>query len=146
LFLLDNIAYVADLPIYDEYDDDYDVNSLEQPTACSLSENVPFQQCNERNQPTYHSYKEESMESAEGNSLPLCFSAFKLLKENYKTIIEARECALMPNHTDSLKKVDKKLQQSSHVFDNPGTYYIEGLVSTNLQPLVEDEPKNECVQ
>jgi hypothetical protein len=38
LFLLDDIAYVVDLPIYDEYDDDCDGDSLEQPTACSLSE------------------------------------------------------------------------------------------------------------
>ena len=70
-FLLDDIAEVVDFPIYDEYDDDYDVEFLEQPVACSLSENVAFQQCNERNQPTYHSYKEKSIESAKGNSLPL---------------------------------------------------------------------------
>ena len=43
LFLLDDIAYVVDFPIYDEYDDDDDVDFLEQPVACSLSENVPFQ-------------------------------------------------------------------------------------------------------
>jgi hypothetical protein len=73
-FLLDDIADVVDLPIYDKYDDDCDVDFLEQLVVCSLSENIPFQQCNERNQPTYHSYKEESIESAEGNSLPLCFS------------------------------------------------------------------------
>jgi hypothetical protein len=71
LFLLDDITYIVDLHIYDEYDDDYEADFLEQPTAFSLSENVPFQQCNESNQPTYHSYKEESIESAEGNSLPL---------------------------------------------------------------------------
>jgi hypothetical protein len=93
---------------------------------------VPFQQCNESNQPTYHSYKEESNESIEGNYLPLCFSSFKLLKENPKIIIEENECVLMPNHIDSLKKIDKKLQQSSHVFDDPGTCYIEGIVNTNL--------------
>ena len=71
LFLLDGIAYVVDFPIYDEYEGDYDVDSLEQPTTCSLSENIPFEQCNERNHPTYHSYKEESIESAKGNYLPL---------------------------------------------------------------------------
>jgi hypothetical protein len=71
LFLLDDIAYIVDLPIYDEYDDDYEADFLEQPTACSLSEIVPLQQCNERNQPTYHSYQEKSIESTEGNSLPL---------------------------------------------------------------------------
>jgi hypothetical protein len=41
-FLLDDIAYVVDLPIYDEYDDDYGDEFLEQPAACSLLENVPF--------------------------------------------------------------------------------------------------------
>jgi hypothetical protein len=38
-FLLDDIV---DLTIYDEYDNDYGVDFLEQPVACSLSENVPF--------------------------------------------------------------------------------------------------------
>jgi hypothetical protein len=33
-FLLDDIVDVVDLPIYDEYDDDYEVDFLEQPTAC----------------------------------------------------------------------------------------------------------------
>jgi hypothetical protein len=36
LFLLDDMAYVNDLPIYNEYDD-YDVDPLEQSTTCSLS-------------------------------------------------------------------------------------------------------------
>jgi hypothetical protein len=103
-FLVDVIVDVTDFPIYDEYDDDYGVDLLEQPTACSLSENVHFQQCNESNQPTYHNYKEEyeeSTESAEGNSLPLCFASFKLLKENLRIIPEAEQCVLMKNHTDS---------------------------------------------
>ena len=71
--LLDDTANIVDFPIYDEYDDDYDVDFLEQPFACSLSENIHFQQCNESNQSTYHSSNEESIESAGGNSLPLCF-------------------------------------------------------------------------
>jgi hypothetical protein len=145
-FLLDNIADVVDLPIYDEYDDDYDDDLPEQSTAFPLSENVLFQQYNENNQPTYHSYREESTESVEGNSLPLCFSSFKFLKENSKIIIKATKCVLMPNHTDSLEQLDKKLQQSSHVSDDLVTYYVEGLVSSKLQPLVEEEPENECVQ
>ena len=115
---MDNIADVVDFPIYDEYDGDWDVDFLEQLVVCSLSENAPFQQCNDSNQPTYHSYKEESIESAEGNSLSLCFSSFKLLKEISKIITEAKECVLMSNHTDSLEKIDKKLQQYSHVFDD----------------------------
>jgi hypothetical protein len=95
--------------------------------------------------PTYHSYKEEyeeSTKSTEGNSLPLCFSSFKLLKENFKIITEAKECVLMPNHTDSLEQIDKKLQQSSHVFDDPVTCYTKGFISSKLQPLVEDESEN----
>jgi hypothetical protein len=32
------------------------------------------------------------------------------------------------------------------VFDDPVTCYVEGLVSTKLQPLVEHESENECVQ
>jgi hypothetical protein len=40
--LLDDIADVVDLFTYDEYDDDYDVDFLEQPTACSLPENFSF--------------------------------------------------------------------------------------------------------
>jgi hypothetical protein len=54
------------------------------------------------------------------------------LKENSKIIIEEKECVLMPNHIDSLKKIDKQLQQSSHVFDDPITCYVEGLVSTKF--------------
>jgi hypothetical protein len=145
-FLLDDIAYVANFPINDEYDDDYDVDFLEQLSVCSLSENVPFQQCDESNQPTYHNYKEESTKSAQENSLPLCFYSFKLLKEKSKIIIEADECVLRPNLTDSLDQIDKILQQYSHMVDDPITCYVEGLVSSKLQPLVEDESKNECVQ
>jgi hypothetical protein len=52
----------------------------------------------------------------------------------------------MPNHTNALKKFDKKLQQSYHVFDDPVNCYVEGIVSSNLQPLVEDEFEKECVQ
>jgi hypothetical protein len=83
-FLLDDIADVVDLSLYDKYDDDYDVEFLEQPVACSLSENVHFQQCNESNQPTYHSYKEENEEGFESSerTLPLCFASFELLKKN----------------------------------------------------------------
>jgi hypothetical protein len=42
-FLLENITDVVELPIYDEYDYDYDNDLPEQPTAFPLSENVLFQ-------------------------------------------------------------------------------------------------------
>jgi hypothetical protein len=57
IFLLDDIVDVDDLPIYDEYDYDCDVDFLEQLVVCSLSENVHFQKCSEIKQPTYHHYK-----------------------------------------------------------------------------------------
>jgi len=116
LFLLDDIAYVADLPVYDKYEDDFDV------------EDVFFRQYSEMNQPMYHSYKEKSIESVEENSLPLCFPAFKLLKENSKIIIEENEFVLMQNHTKPMKQIDKILQHSSQVFDVPITFCLEYLV------------------
>jgi hypothetical protein len=108
--LLDGIAAVAYLPKCDEYDDDYEVEFL--PTACSHLENVPFQQYSETYHLTYHSFKKESYELAKGNSLPPCFSSFKLLKENSKVIIEGKECLLIPSHTDSLEQTNKELQLS----------------------------------
>jgi hypothetical protein len=68
------------------------------------------------------------------------------LKEIAKIIIEAKECVLMPNHTDSLEQINKKLQQYSHVFDDLVTCYVEGIFSSKLNPLVKDESENECVQ
>jgi hypothetical protein len=41
---------------------------------------------------------EENCELDEGNSLPLCFSSFKFLKENFKIINEGKECELMQSH------------------------------------------------
>jgi hypothetical protein len=122
-FLLDNIADVTDLPTYDQYDDDYDNDLPEQPIAFTLSGNVLLHQSNERNQRTYHSHREEGTETTEENSLPLCFSSFELLKENAKVIVETNESMPMPNHTDSLRQFDKK-----------------------LQPLVKEEFEKECVQ
>jgi hypothetical protein len=128
LFLLDDMAYVNDLSIYDEYDD-YDVDPLEQSTTCSLSKNAPFQQYNESNQAAYHNYKEESIESAEGNSLPLCFSSFKSLKENPKIIIEEKESVLMQSHARSMEQNDKMSQHSFHALEDP-------IACVEIQPYV----------
>ena len=70
------------------------------------------------------------------NSLPLCFIAFKLLKENSKIIVEENEFALMQNHNKSMEKINKMLQHSSHVFS----------ISSEVQLLVEDETENWHVQ
>jgi len=112
LFLLDDIAYVSSLPIYEKYEDDYDL------------EDVIFQQYNEIIQSTYHSYREKSIGSAGENSLPLCFVAFKLLKENSKIIIEENESMLMQNHTKPTTHINKILQLSSHVIGDPITCYV----------------------
>jgi hypothetical protein len=48
--LLDGIENVVDFPIYDEYDDDYEVEFLENLAACPPLENVPFRQCSEIHQ------------------------------------------------------------------------------------------------
>jgi hypothetical protein len=64
------------------------------------------------------------------------------LKENFNVITEAEECVLMKNHTDSLEQIDKKLQQSSHVFDDPAACYMEGFINSKLHPLVDDESEN----
>jgi hypothetical protein len=52
----------------------------------------------------------------------------------------------MPNHTNSLEQIEKKLQQYCHVFDDPVNCYVEGIVSSKLQPLVKYEFENECVK
>ena len=51
----------------------------------------------------------------------------------------------MQNHTDSWETIDKKLQQSYHVFNDPVACYMEGFISSKFHPLVENEFENECV-
>jgi hypothetical protein len=132
--LLDDVAYVVDLPVYDKYEDDCDV------------EDIFFQQYSGINQPMYHSYKEKNIGSAEDNSLPLCFASFKLLKENSKIIIEANKLVPMQNHTKPTRQIDKILQCFSHVFDDPINFCVEYLVSSKVQSLVEDKVENDHVQ
>jgi hypothetical protein len=73
MFLLDDVAYDVGLPIYDKYKDVRDI------------EDSLLQQYSE----------EKNSRSAEENSLPLCFIAFKLLKENSRIIVEASEFVVM---------------------------------------------------
>ena len=67
---------------------------------------------------THNSSKEETGESTEGNSLPLCFSSFKFLKENFKIINEAWEFKLVENHIEFFKQNDDVLYQQQY-FQNP---------------------------
>jgi hypothetical protein len=68
------------------------------------------------------------------------------LKENSEMIIEENEFALMRNHTRLRKQIDKILQHSSHALDDPITFFVEYLVKSKVQSLVEDKAENEHVQ
>jgi Asp-tRNA(Asn)/Glu-tRNA(Gln) amidotransferase C subunit len=67
------------------------------------------------------------------------------LRENSEIIIETNEFVLMQNHTKPMKQIDKILQHSSQVFDVPITCCVEDLVSSKVQPLVEDKAEKEHV-
>jgi hypothetical protein len=124
LFLLDDVAYDVDLPIYDKYKDDRDI------------EDSLLQQ--------YH--EEKNIRSAEENSLPLCFTTFKLLKENSQIIVEASEFVLMQSHTKPTKQIDKILEHSSQTLDDPILCFEEDLVDSEIQSLVEEKVEGEHVQ
>ena len=122
------------MSVYDKYEEDCDV------------EDFLFQQYSKINQPTYHSYKEQSIGSAEENSLPLCFATFKLFKENSQLIVEANKFVLMQSHTKPMKHIDKILEHSSQVLDDPIPRFVEDLVNSEVQSLIEDKAENEHVQ
>ena len=69
--------------VYDKCEDDRDI------------EDFLFQQYSE----------EKNIRSAEENSLPLCFTTLKLLKENSQIIVEANEFVLMQSHTKPMKQI-----------------------------------------
>jgi hypothetical protein len=52
MFMVDDVSCEVDLPKYDEYDDDFDVNFLEQPATC-------FQQSKEGSQLAHVFYDRE---------------------------------------------------------------------------------------
>lgn len=82
---IDNSTDHFDSPRYDEYNDGF----LEKPILYASSKGYSFQEASDNIQPTCHSYnmvREENNEIAKGNSLPLCFSSFKFLKESFKII------------------------------------------------------------
>ena len=64
--------------------------------------------------------------------MPLCFASFEFLKKNFKIITEAKGCELMQGHIVSLKQIDDKLQQPSHVLHDHVACYMEGFNSQNL--------------
>jgi hypothetical protein len=48
----------------------------------------------------------------------------------------------MQSHIDSLEQIDNKLQQSSHVFDDPVACYMESFNSQNLQLMISCKYEN----
>jgi len=94
--MFDDIYYLYNLPKYDKYDDDYvieiDVNCSKKPVACFWEKDAQLQ-IKYDNQPLHinHDNNEENAENLKvsGNSLPLCFSSFQFLRENYKQIVNS---------------------------------------------------------
>jgi hypothetical protein len=83
IFLFDDIASFSDLPLYDEYNDYYEGDFLEQLEILSSLINAQFQQAYESNQficQCHNIAYEENSELVEGNSVPLYFSSFIFLK------------------------------------------------------------------
>jgi hypothetical protein len=145
-FLVDDIADVDFFPRYDEYNDDYEIDFLENPTACSLSGSVQFQQSPGITHPTYCIYangNEKNGEFTDENSLPLCFASFDLLKENFKITTKGKGCEIMQDHITSLEQTENKLQQPSHVFHDPITCYMECFNSQNFHPMISCMDINE---
>ena len=65
----------------------------------------------------------------DGNYFLLCFTSFKLLRENFKTINEVEEWGLMQIHLDSMGKMDKELQQPPLVFHDLVVGYMDNFNS-----------------
>jgi len=92
--MLDDMFYTDDLPQYDQYDDDYvlqtEANLADKSAARLWEEEVHFQQLEYNDQPSYISYDsdEESAEKFEVSegSLPFCFDSCQFIRDNYHAI------------------------------------------------------------
>jgi hypothetical protein len=96
--MFDDISYLDNLPKYDQYDDDYvveiDVDCSKKPTACFWEKEAQLQ-IKYDNQPLHNNY-DNNEENATNlrvseRSMPLCFSSFQFLRENYKQIVNSRD-------------------------------------------------------
>lgn len=107
--MLDGVFYTDDLPQFDEYDDNYvlqtKANIADKSTTSLWAEEVHFQQLKYNDQPSHISYgsDEESaanFEVSEG-SLPLCFDSFQFIRDNYHAIRNQMSTSLDLNHLES---------------------------------------------
>jgi hypothetical protein len=90
LFLLDNVACDVDLSIYDRNEDDHNIEE-------SL----------------FRQYRgDQDIRSTKEDSLPLCFTTFKFLKENSQIIVEVRKCVPLQSHIKPTKQINETLECS----------------------------------
>ena len=108
-YMLDDMFYTDDLPRFDQYDDDYvlqtEANLAIKQAASFCEEDVHFQQLEYSDQPMHMSYDndEESakkFEVSEG-SLPFCFDSFQFIRDNYHAIRNQMSTSLDLNHLES---------------------------------------------
>jgi hypothetical protein len=93
--MFDDISFMDDLPKYDNYDENYTkVNSSKKSTTYFWKEEDQLQ-IKHDNEPLHnnHDSKEENAENlrVREKSVPLCFSSFQFLRENYKQVVNSRE-------------------------------------------------------
>jgi hypothetical protein len=97
------------LPIYDEYEDDYDIDLIKQPIVGFLSENDFFQKINDSLQPSYYNFtitNGEIHEPTGCDPFPLCFASFELLRNGFKVTNQAQKFEGMENHIGFLELDD----------------------------------------
>jgi len=107
--MLDDVFYTNDLPQFDQYDDNYvlqtEANIADKSAARLWAEEVHFQQLEYNVQPSHINYDsdEESaskFEVSEG-SLPFCFDSFQFITDNYHAIRNQMSTSLDLNHLEN---------------------------------------------
>jgi hypothetical protein len=93
--MFDDIYFMDDLPKYDKYDDDdTKVDSSNQSTTCCWEEEAQLQ-IKYDNHPLHnnHDKNEENATNlrVSERSMPLCFSSFQILRENYKQVVDSKD-------------------------------------------------------
>jgi hypothetical protein len=92
--MFDGISFMDDLPKYDKYDEDYTKVNSSKPSAGYFWEEEDQLQLKYDNHPVHIDYEnnEENEENLRVREkyLPLCFSSFKFLRENYTQTVNSR--------------------------------------------------------
>jgi len=112
--MIDDILYFQDLPKYNQYDDDYvveiDTHFSKQSTTCLWEEEFQLQQLKYRTHHMHinHENNEENAENfkARERSLPLCFTSFQLLRENFPKIRNQQSFIFYVDHGEDYEIID----------------------------------------